>query len=37
VTMKPSREKLLELGLNDVADDLWPPKPAAGPAPEMRK
>jgi aldehyde:ferredoxin oxidoreductase len=25
VTTKPSRTKLLELGLNDVADDLWPP------------
>ena len=23
-TTKPSREKLLELGLNDVADDLYP-------------
>ena len=29
-TAKPSREKLLELGLNDVAEELWPPKePAA--------
>jgi aldehyde:ferredoxin oxidoreductase len=25
VTAKPSRNKLLELGLDDVADDLWPP------------
>ena len=23
-TTKPSREKLLELGLDDVADELWP-------------
>jgi len=26
VTTKPSRKKLLELGLDDVADELWPPK-----------
>jgi len=26
VTAKPSREKLLELGLDDVARDLWPPE-----------
>ena len=24
VTAKPSREKLLELGLNDIAEELWP-------------
>jgi aldehyde:ferredoxin oxidoreductase len=24
VTAKPSRKKLLELGLNDVAEELWP-------------
>jgi aldehyde:ferredoxin oxidoreductase len=28
VTAKPSRQKLLELGLNDVADELWPPQKA---------
>jgi aldehyde:ferredoxin oxidoreductase len=27
VTTKPSRKKLLELGLNDVAEELWPPQP----------
>ncbi len=27
VTAKPSRHKLLELGLNDVAEELWPPQP----------
>jgi len=26
VTTKPSRKKLLELGLDDVAEDLWPSK-----------
>jgi aldehyde:ferredoxin oxidoreductase len=26
VTAKPSRERLMELGLNDVADQLWPPE-----------
>ena len=26
VTTKPSRDKLLELGLNDVAEELWPPQ-----------
>jgi aldehyde:ferredoxin oxidoreductase len=26
VTTKPSREKLLELGLDDVAQELWPPE-----------
>jgi aldehyde:ferredoxin oxidoreductase len=25
-TAKPSREKLLELGLDDVAEELWPPE-----------
>ena len=29
-TTKPSRKKLLELGLNDVADELWPPGQAPG-------
>ena len=31
VTTKPSRNKLLELGLDDVAKDLWPPQAAPGP------
>lgn len=26
VTTKPSKEKLLELGFNDVAEDLWSEK-----------
>jgi aldehyde:ferredoxin oxidoreductase len=26
VTTKPSKKKLLELGLDDVAEDLWPPE-----------
>ncbi|OGN95087.1 MAG: hypothetical protein A2Y89_06580, partial [Chloroflexi bacterium RBG_13_51_18] len=26
VTAKPSRKKLLELGLNDIAEELWPPQ-----------
>jgi aldehyde:ferredoxin oxidoreductase len=26
VTTKPNRKKLLELGLDDVAQELWPPK-----------
>jgi hypothetical protein len=32
-TTVPSRNKLLELGLNDVADELWPPgkMPGMGP------
>jgi aldehyde:ferredoxin oxidoreductase len=30
-TTKPSQKKLLELGLDDVAGELWPPRP--GPAP----
>ena len=25
VTTKPSRNKLLELGMNDIAEELWPP------------
>jgi aldehyde:ferredoxin oxidoreductase len=28
-TTKPGREKLLELGLDDVAEDLWPPESPA--------
>ncbi|MFC1991223.1 aldehyde ferredoxin oxidoreductase family protein [Chloroflexota bacterium] len=27
VTTKPSKKKLLELGLDDMAEDLWPPAP----------
>lgn len=27
ITAKPSRKKLLELGLNDVAEELWPDNP----------
>jgi aldehyde:ferredoxin oxidoreductase len=32
-TTKPSRKKLLELGLKDIADELWPPPetPSFGP------
>ena len=30
VTTKPSRKKLLELGLNDVAEELWLPQEAPG-------
>lgn len=30
VTAKPSRKKLLELGLNDIADELWPPEEIPG-------
>jgi aldehyde:ferredoxin oxidoreductase len=32
-TTKPSRDKLLELGLDDVAEELWPPEsmPRFGP------
>ena len=26
ITTKPSRKKLLELGLNDIAEELWPPQ-----------
>jgi aldehyde:ferredoxin oxidoreductase len=31
VTTKPSKRKLLELGLNDVAEELWPEKKTIGP------
>ena len=31
VTTKPSKAKLLSLGLDDVARDLWPDQPPAGP------
>lgn len=27
VTTKPSKKKLIELGLNDIAEELWPPPP----------
>ena len=30
-TAKPSQKKLLELGLNDVAEELWPPQSGPGP------
>lgn len=30
ITTKPSRAKLMSLGLKDVADELWPPAPPAG-------
>jgi aldehyde:ferredoxin oxidoreductase len=30
VTAKPSRRKLLELGLDDVAEELWPPQAMPG-------
>ncbi|HLB27705.1 MAG TPA: aldehyde ferredoxin oxidoreductase family protein [Dehalococcoidales bacterium] len=33
VTTKPSKAKLLSLGLDDVAKDLWPPAPPPGPRP----
>lgn len=33
VTTRPSKAKLLSLGLKDVADDLWPPAPPAGAGP----
>ncbi len=32
-TTKPSKNKLLELGLNDVAEELWPPETMPGPGP----
>jgi aldehyde:ferredoxin oxidoreductase len=32
VTARPSRKRLLELGLNDIAEELWPPQPVPGPA-----
>jgi hypothetical protein len=28
ITARPSRQKLLELGLDDIAEELWPPQPA---------
>ena len=31
ITTKPSKKKLQSLGLNDVAEELWPPMPAGGP------
>jgi len=31
VTTRPSRKKLLELGLDDVAEELWPPGQFPGP------
>jgi aldehyde:ferredoxin oxidoreductase len=31
VTAKPSKAKLLKLGLDDVAQELWPPQPGFGP------
>ena len=30
-TAIPSQKKLLELGLDDVAEELWPPQQVAGP------
>ncbi len=30
VTTKPSRQKLLSLGLNDIAEELWPPQAMPG-------
>jgi aldehyde:ferredoxin oxidoreductase len=30
VTTKPSKQKLLELGLDDVAEELWPPRQTPG-------
>jgi aldehyde:ferredoxin oxidoreductase len=33
VTTKPSKAKLMSLGLADVASDLWPPAPPPGPRP----
>jgi aldehyde:ferredoxin oxidoreductase len=30
-TARPSRKKLLELGLDDVAEELWPPQEGPGP------
>jgi hypothetical protein len=29
-TTKPSRNKLLELGLDDIAEELWPPQAGPG-------
>jgi aldehyde:ferredoxin oxidoreductase len=31
VTTKPSQNKLLALGMNDIAAELWPPQPPRGP------
>jgi aldehyde:ferredoxin oxidoreductase len=31
VTTRPSRKKLLELGLSDIAEELWPQQEAPGP------
>lgn len=31
-TTKPSREKLLELGLDEIAEELWPPQPPPDPS-----
>ncbi|MFC2015250.1 aldehyde ferredoxin oxidoreductase family protein [Chloroflexota bacterium] len=33
VTTKPSKNKLVELGLDEVAEELWPPAPPPGPRP----
>jgi aldehyde:ferredoxin oxidoreductase len=30
VTTKPSRQRLLELGMDDIADELWPPQQGPG-------
>ncbi len=31
VTSKPSKQKLIDLGLNDIAEALWPPQKGPGP------
>jgi aldehyde:ferredoxin oxidoreductase len=43
VTTKPSKKKLLELGLNDIAEELWPegqipplPRPGVGAGPKPK-
>jgi aldehyde:ferredoxin oxidoreductase len=33
ITTKPSKKKLLELGLDDLAEELWPPVAGPGPGP----
>ncbi len=33
VTTRPSKKKLLELGLNDIAEEFWPPQPPGGRGP----
>jgi len=33
VTTKPSKMKLLELGMNEIAEELWPPGSMPGPGP----